>query len=300
MAMEERCFRYGRVLCLASREAGDISVLKAMGIDPRNIVAVDTDRDAVMAARERHPDVEVRNIDAMSAAERQKQPLTAAYLDFCGPISTATMEIVASVSRRIEPRGVLGVNVLKGRETGKARGMLDVHYRKDVIKNQMIGVGEAWGDREDIAMETWGRASTISSYVSEFCRDRFLFGIGEIRYQSMTDDCRGVPMFTGVYRVYPINRYRRRASLDRIGRETHAEIMSELIRDVVDNDVDCSSDEPPAHRNDVDISSDPDTCRLEVCQRLRGGENPALFNLTKQQAAALKAHVTMGTYEAAG
>ncbi len=323
LAAQNVDLKSGPVLVLSSREAGDISVLKGLGVDPRQIIAVDTDRDAVAQARELHPDVTIQNIDASTAARRSKTPLVASYLDFCGPISAASMSTVADVVVATKLRGVVGVNVLKGRETGTPRRMLDPEYRagqvaRDILDlspdqqsldrcfKQVIYGGEKSDDEiEESWLETgmklWDRDSTISHYISKLCKTRFCFGVGSVQYQSITADGKGVPMMTGLYHIYPVNRWNRKSSLNKIADEIMTACRLEMIEDVISGKIDLDDAELPPDRNrDIRVESSLSASKLAAAKILQDEENgPLLLNISKAQAAALKAHATMGTYEKA-
>ncbi len=56
-------------LVLASRDGGDVAVLKGLGVTPQNIVAVDTDKEAVDDCRRKHPRSPFRDGGSFMTAE---------------------------------------------------------------------------------------------------------------------------------------------------------------------------------------------------------------------------------------
>jgi len=108
-------------LVLASREGGDIAVMRAGNIRPETIVAVDTCPDAIRECQAKHPGPQYIVGDAGDAAEREG-PLCAALLDFCGPICDSTLTTAIRVARSVRPGGLFGVAVLRGRESGSTGG----------------------------------------------------------------------------------------------------------------------------------------------------------------------------------
>ncbi len=290
------------ILCLASREAGDISVLKAFGVKPHNIIAVDVCLEAVEAAQALHPDVKVLHADAGDV--NPQLPYGAAFLDFCGPVSAEIARVVARVSRKMAQRSFLGVAVLAGREQGLARDFLNPQFSDayHADKDQRFASALRQQGKTVTLLsptESLGRDVTISALVEEIEKTVFLFGAGAIRYQSVTPNSRGVPMLITPFIVNKLNRYNLVASRLQIIRR-----MNVAVHEMVAREINAAlstghlPDEPPPDPLETIIPADIDDCKREAIRILvQSGANAAqLLNLTKGQAAALRAHGTMGTY----
>lgn len=291
------------ILCLASREAGDISVLKAFGVEPKNIVAVDICKEAAEAAQALHPDVVVRHADAGDV--QPPLPYAAALLDFCCPVSAEIAKVVAKVSCRMAQRGLLGVAVLSGRERGLARDFLDQDFAHAYAAEKDERFARSLAKRgEPVAILSsagkWDRDATISSLVEEFDRTVFLFGVGSIRYQSVTADSRGVPMVITPFIVNKLNRFNltrsRLRAIERMNAISRAALIAEVSSAIQRGEE--LSDEPPVDPLETIIPSDIDACKREALRilGLGGVDTAAALNLSRGQAAALRAHGTMGTY----
>jgi len=120
-------FYTGQHLVLASREGGDVSVLKAMGVPPANIVAMELNAPAAHCFRQKHPDVRVYIGDVAELVndKRFRSNVVCAHLDFCSWCTDAVVERAVRVARfGMRHNGVLSVGIMKGREQGPVRDSL--------------------------------------------------------------------------------------------------------------------------------------------------------------------------------
>lgn len=95
LALGDRFYRK-KHLVLASQHGGDISVLVGLGVDPRNVIAVDLRPDAVAACKARWPTATVKCRDVRMAAQDHRKELASVFLDFTWAIGPD----VADVTRR--------------------------------------------------------------------------------------------------------------------------------------------------------------------------------------------------------
>lgn len=105
-------------VCLAGR-GGDIQCLRAMGIPPSRIVAIDTDADAIQFCMQQFPGITCLHGDV---GGYQPLPDAAVWLDFCAPINRETVTTMQRMARQCLS-GTLVVSFLKGRDmrmTGSA------------------------------------------------------------------------------------------------------------------------------------------------------------------------------------
>jgi len=115
-------FAEGKHLVLASREAGDISALLGLGVNPKGIIAVEHSSSAAHAAQEKYPQVHVVCRDVVKIARECKRTLSSAYLDFCGTLTDAMISKVCQVALLgLKDDAYLAVTMLAGREQGELR-----------------------------------------------------------------------------------------------------------------------------------------------------------------------------------
>lgn len=143
-------FRDGKHLVLASWEAGDVSVLKALGVRPENILAVDSDPEAALAAQDKHPDVQVICADVEEVAREYRRKLLSAFLDFCSPMSAPLLDkVVGVINWGIKDRGIIGCAFLAGREKDQEI-LRKIQVQKEDLE-LLGGYHEALSDAELIA-----------------------------------------------------------------------------------------------------------------------------------------------------
>lgn len=110
-------FYNGKHLVLASREGGDVSVLLGMGVQPKNIIPVDLNPKAALAAQDKFPEVQVIVGDVADIAKEYKRELVSAFLDFCAPMDSRIIKKVGEVCNHgMANDSVIGCAFLNGRE----------------------------------------------------------------------------------------------------------------------------------------------------------------------------------------
>lgn len=123
---------------LASQDAGDVSVLGAMGVSPKNIVAVDRRADALVEARKANPAARYVHgeVDAVLA---RLTDVGSVFFDFCGWASAANVATVVSAARRkcVCEGGVIGVAVMRGRERKEMSSRIDCCKSMQPLRNDI-------------------------------------------------------------------------------------------------------------------------------------------------------------------
>lgn len=120
---------------------GDISILTAMGVQQKNIIAVDENAHCIIACRMRWPDVEYR-LGTLAPKLRlvntvRKGSLATALLDFCGSPALSNRQILWGVADKLDPKGVLGCTFLTSRGSVElahlGQQMAELHAVEDPV-----------------------------------------------------------------------------------------------------------------------------------------------------------------------
>ena len=196
-------FLTSKLLCLASREGGDISVLLGLGVDPGNILPVERKSDDAKICQERWPDVKVICDDAFNVAEKRAQDLGAAFFDFCGPLDAKPAEALALLARRMRSGSVLAFAGLRSREKNvvikayqrRARNREELHFsvNPEFWQTQNVKPGDfdcarVRAVQEHVMRKLWGARVAPNL-------------IALLNYQSNTENSRGVPMTIGALKL---------------------------------------------------------------------------------------------------
>jgi hypothetical protein len=120
-SLGEALFVGGPHLFLCSREGGDASVLRGLGVPDASMIAVDSDPSAAVLFCESYPGVTVTVSDVGNVLPLLPAPLSSAYLDFTSHVSPATLQRVLLAARAVRPGGVVACTFASGRERGRAR-----------------------------------------------------------------------------------------------------------------------------------------------------------------------------------
>lgn len=150
-------------LVLASREGGDISVLYSMGVPPKNIIAVDVNREAAAAAQERYPEVKVICKDVGMVAREYRHQIGFALLDFCSHMDNNLLKKIMEVMiHGMKNQGILGFAFLNGREKDlQILGeILEIKKSLDRIKKH----GDKIGDQDVVLEYLTAIGQTLSPY----------------------------------------------------------------------------------------------------------------------------------------
>ncbi len=135
-------FYTGKHLVLASFEGGDIGVLKAMGVKPCNIIAVEKNAKAAAICASKHPDVLIRVGDVADVVKRKGvfKCLVSAHLDLCACDPLYATELASKVARfGFGDTGYLSIGVSKGhtrsidQKASELRELLGVDERSDYL-----------------------------------------------------------------------------------------------------------------------------------------------------------------------
>ncbi len=281
-----------KFLVLASREGGDISVLKGVRVNASRIVAADMSASAVEACRAKHPDVLVELGDVANVASKHG-PFDICFLDFCGYLSSGLVRTSAAVVKACDAGTVIGIAYMRGRERAtthtphavrlsrrdrramsSAIGLLpeelDILSGKDTNARRAIEKAEEMGDGE------MARARCLESMLRATCAPWFPVLQNVIRYHSRSEDGGGVPMEIASFVLF-VNPHSITKSLG--SPAVRALLPPKMFVPVL---VKCSATE--------------DEIRASV---LRGAFNPdphLCLNIPASTIAAWKAHATRGTY----
>lgn len=187
--MGKEAFRAGPHLVIASKEAGDISAMLGMGVEPSAIHAVDIDRHALAAAKDRFGSwgVKFRNIDFRDANDKfGVSNYASAIIDLCSPLLDDDIQAVIDFKAKYKvygfqinrEQGLANVFTQSIQDGGKAiKGRLDylafrgfktglaIHYVSRTLTNKGTPMCLAFcknvrkpSKNPEILSVTWGYA----------------------------------------------------------------------------------------------------------------------------------------------
>jgi len=278
-----------KIAVLASEFGGDVSVLLGLGIPPKNILAIDRDRNALDRFKSNFPDVPTACGDVAEVLEKHSCKFDVVFLDFLGNLSDNILGTAADVMKQIKFGGVLGVATLKGRESNRGKGFWcnDVtQSRKDKInfgkeRSCIDNIGD--GNYSDIVSADNNKDKLTARFASmwfalcQCVQGRHVEPMSMIIYQSKTKKSNGSPMLISTFRVLKrhlaTSDYRNGNALSRFRK--HPKEGTPI------HDYTFVDDE---HLRDFCLEND-DIENLHM-----------LLNIPKMRIAAWKAHQTMGTY----
>lgn len=213
--------RKDRYLVLASRECGDMSLLKWAGVPAENITAVDLESSAIDACNMRYPEVTAVKGDVGEVAEGLGDSPTVVMLDFCGRLSVPTMEATLRVARTLKPGSRLGIVTMKGRESDATTAtLIRGHYRitRKNKKSLLIKILKTLGDgdfrevvnilppslkKEIPVAGAWIRATAWEYLLNTLGKT---FSLREVvEYNSGDGGAHGSPMLGLIFDVWPKN-----------------------------------------------------------------------------------------------
>lgn len=190
-----------RHLVLASREGGDISVLRGLGVSPKNIVAVERNSRAVGDCQKRHPEVRVIHGDVVAVARRNRLEIGVALLDFCSWPTDEALDCVFGVAAHaLKNSAVLGYAFLRGREPKNVFSQMaklsEVEQRQQAEQTNFLSDCGAVTPDSARRFPADGR----SKFIFDSVQGRLtplrvgLFTLAQIGYHSSCAWRRGVPM----------------------------------------------------------------------------------------------------------
>jgi hypothetical protein len=298
-------------LVLASREGGDIAVLKGLGVPASNIVAVDRESSAVVACRDRHPDVRVLLGEAADVAAAERLGLGTVFLDFCSWLTSDALACAGACARLLPDHGLLGVAFMRGREKGAAfdqiilaRGEEAYVAARENATGWISGGGGlpfAGGD---------GRTLLLTKELDRALGPRdFVLGNACIDYHSRRCEQQGVPMRICLMHARKLPRYLSASSVrkKRIEKTLNwyraISEAEQLFRDG-DNKVGVGKGGRvvvwPPHTFGVPLVPTHELVRTAArLDAAYPGRAHLLLNVAPGQLAAWRAHATRGSYDKA-
>lgn len=118
-------FRNGVHLVLAGRDGGDVPALMMLGVRPKNIVAVDKDKEAVFELLEKYEGIRTVNDDVFTVANEYKHKLMSAHFDFSAKASRDHVDRAITVMSAMPNFALWGYTFSyeEGEETADVEGM---------------------------------------------------------------------------------------------------------------------------------------------------------------------------------
>lgn len=307
-------FIRGKKLVLASREAGDVSLLLGSGCDPKSIIAVDREESAVQAVRERFPNVPVFHGDVVDVARKHRHELVIAHLDLCSPLSRRSANLVLkSMLHGLRDRTLIGAAFMYGREGESTRdelsrerqeiqqltedlrqqqGIFTPGIREGLIRNYLPRVANELFADNDFLPATEGSGKAAENVIVRICYlTELLEEMGEPHfcvpyslrtwfYKSHGKGSTGSPMLYWLGRVHrPYTK-----NVKKFNEKLNALILeASLTHECVHVDI----DDEQLREDTVAIGKDFGVSTADLAM---------IMNIPKGTIAAWKAHHTMGTY----
>lgn len=205
-----------RFMVLCGPEAADARLLMAFGVNPENIIAVDSDRDAIASARQRVPGPRYIVGDALKIARQHRRKIDVVMLDFCKNLSVGLIDYWAQcVAIGAKEEGArVGLAASYGRERGRL-GALKSSARQRVASEPIYNINPAHESRSDAGPEAHPLAAQMMFFQEQsyrsFDRRAVLFANAALAntfaYKSVGSDGGGSPM------VYFVGAVERRATV---------------------------------------------------------------------------------------
>jgi hypothetical protein len=296
-------FDRDELLLLASREGGDVALLKGLGVDPKRICAVDNNSAACAAFAAKHPDVQIHFGDVGALTKRWGRKFGVVFLDFCGWAAGAELRALCDVAQSATSQdSVFAFAFMRGREPPNVMSQLREaadRERSAIARSPTALLG---------APETYdvdGRSHRIFEllYGQMLPHRRLPLTLFKTYYQGLRS-----PMRINAYRIYAEAKgVSRDAFLSRWTREGRA--WSQVIQeahvaaypgdsfDVVVKYCGRQWRAPIAQAYDRDNATI--LALLQAADYLdaeHNGNAHQLLNIRRARLAALRAHRTMGTY----
>jgi hypothetical protein len=300
-------------LVLASREGGDISVLLGMGVDPKRILAVESNAEAAAICSQKFPSVRVVYggvASIASAPELASETIASAFLDFCSPLNEGVVDTAFRVVQRALGDGAaLGVALLRGRERDAVRDIvLDPTLKEEAERvagliQQQRGLPPA-----ELGAQVWDRDLVLQTELTRrsglWRLGWGLIRIGGLHYQSATSTSRGVPMMITLWRVHRerprasrrafVRRYLNTAEKVWRSHDFFMRVPSVEDTDAATRVAALSLEE----HGEVAIAYTESALPYARAARLPTGRAHLLLNVPRTTVSAWKAHAERGTYDA--
>lgn len=255
----------GKAVFLSSAEAGDVPVLRDLGVLDDQIVGVDRSWDAVQEARRRFPSVRFEHGDVRDVLRRTRDA-RCVYLDLCISLSREAVRTFSDVVGLLPPNTIVGINIKRGRETD-AEVKLALNRSTLVLPNSIRGQ-ELDATRIDALLQL--------SMTRCIRAGRYPILANVINYQSRGLDSRGSPMTCATFVLAGQTMGESRSSFIEHGIERQREAI-EFLRSW-----------------SIDLGAWDETQIRELV--VGGGVSPESLAVSRGTASAWKAHDTRGTY----
>jgi hypothetical protein len=314
--MGERFFTE-KHLILASREGGDISVLRGFGVPDRNIVAVDSNRLAARECQLKYPNVVICHGDVGEVAKRYRKQIGVAFLDFCSwPTDESLDTIFRVAANAVRDESVLGYAFMRGRESGDA--FSEMQKLKDSeqatlarFKGMMQLRGAMPRSREPVCD---GRSSYIYNRVQERLSPLrvALFTLARINYHSSCAWRRGVPMSIWAKWIHrnefssPTGFTNKCREITSVMWQSIAQAQASMVNSGGETDFIVAYGDREI-RTPIEQAFDREFISMKALVDYSNqiedafpGKAHLLLNVSRGRLAAWRAHRTMGTYDKAG
>ncbi|HEY3500260.1 MAG TPA: hypothetical protein VGK73_36465 [Polyangiaceae bacterium] len=274
-------------LVLASREGGDVRVLRALGVATKNILAVEMNPVAAEAFACQYPDVPLLIGDVANLVNRRdvRGKVGVAHLDFCSWSTPTVLAAATRVARfAIVSDGILCIGVMKGREQGHARkGLigLGLDLERDDFRDRLRAstVGSKTGAASERRVTSTLRSAFMARELAQL-----LAQPGPLVFarplESIGYDSGRTPM---VYCPFRVRRFLSRAQ----GERWIGAALYEPESDIVS-----------AYQMEIGEGSPRDAVAMAagLLRLLPGVDAGELLTLPRGKLAAWRAHRTRGSY----
>lgn len=267
---------------LASREGGDISVLKSYSIPDKRVIAVDRCAEAAAACRSKWPDANVVVGDVVDSVSKRTDVL---FLDFCAPLCAETLATVRLCLDRMPLGAFFAVAFLKGRESSAPLSMAKpgvVNRRERRAMRSRLASSTRIGSTFADALIGDGTTSARASLAEPGGRflpvvlatppGKVCWFLASYTYQSDTAHARGVPMQISLFEL---------TSCKRLDQFRSKRVPVDIAH--------CESDPLELREKAVELADRYDVRRAALA-----------LALPTSTVAAWKAHATRGTYAKEG
>jgi hypothetical protein len=301
-------FLTGHHLVLASREGGDVGVLKAMGVRPELIIAAEINKKAADEFSSKHPDVKTFNADVNTAASAPglRKSVVCAHLDFCSWYTPRVRATAIRVARfAVAERGVLSIGVMKGREQGALRDELSLATARmqKFIKHQCRRDRFTGDDFEASKRALLRSATTIAR--ENFIRSDLRRGLEDgpsvslVSLCSIGYDSGRTPM---LHSVHVVRRHFSRRKLEKICATWEQEVrgaQEATARDTADF-INVDNHTVPNGSWEMGEGGPLKAVQMAALCERRGLDAAGILNVRPSRLAAWRAHATRGSYAKTG
>lgn len=145
------------VMFLASREGGDVPVLRALGVCDAQMIAVERCASAAESFAARYPDVKLFVGDIADAVRVYSQSLACVFADFCSCVSLGLHQTSVAIMLSVKSSTAVAFAVMRGRE-----GKISESHVWDTPRNRHQRRRDASVFRYDEAAKRHNRARHVN------------------------------------------------------------------------------------------------------------------------------------------